>query len=55
MVEGSFQGVPTALRFARLVFCVEPPQQIPRSSKSAVALSADVYRITLLYQIEGFV
>jgi len=41
-------------RSARLVFCVEPPHQIPRSSESAVALSADESCITLLYQIDGF-
>jgi hypothetical protein len=36
-------------RSARLVFCVEPPHQTPRSSESAVALSADESCITLLY------
>ena len=36
------QLLPTALRFARLVAYVEPPQQIPRTSESAVALSAGV-------------
>jgi hypothetical protein len=36
------EPLPTALRSARLVVCIEPPQQIPRPSESEVALSADV-------------
>ena len=34
------QDLPTALRFARLEACVEPPRKIPRPEGSAVALSA---------------
>jgi hypothetical protein len=36
-IKANVELLPTALR---LVACVEPPQQIPRSSESAVALSA---------------
>jgi hypothetical protein len=34
------QPPPSALRFARLLCCVEPPHQIPPASESAAALSA---------------
>jgi len=46
---GSPQLFPTALRFARLVTCVEPPQQIPRSSESAEALSAGYSCYEVMY------